>query len=254
MITANRFVPGRALQGASTYSGGQRKKCILTCQVFVSQLGSTSLPGRSASKSTARSCTATASRKRLFFMQAFVFGSSGRGRRRGSLHALSQLPGPHLGACAFRSRRMPAMSVVTIGLDLAKSGFQVHGVDAGAHTVLRRRLGRTDLLPFFAKQAPCIWRWRRARTSPFGAGAGAARASRPAYFAAVREALRQAQQDRCGRCGGHLRGGTQTEHALRADKERRATRYYCPHRVRALLVRQRSSAVNAMGGLLGSSV
>ncbi len=45
------------------------------------------------------------------------------------------------------------MSVVTIGLDLAKSVFQVHGVNA---TVLRRRLGRTDLLPFFAKQPPCV--------------------------------------------------------------------------------------------------
>ena len=49
-----------------------------------------------------------------------------------------------------------AMSVVTIGLDLAKSVFQVHGVDAAAHTVLRRRLSRTDLLPFFAKQPPCV--------------------------------------------------------------------------------------------------
>jgi len=48
------------------------------------------------------------------------------------------------------------MSVVTIGLDIAKSVFQVHGVDAAAHTVLRRRLGRPDLLPFFAKQPPCV--------------------------------------------------------------------------------------------------
>src|SRR6195256_2135846 len=48
------------------------------------------------------------------------------------------------------------MSVVTIGLDLAKSVFQVHGVDAAGHTVLRRRLGRADLLPFFAKQPPCV--------------------------------------------------------------------------------------------------
>jgi hypothetical protein len=35
------------------------------------------------------------------------------------------------------------MSVVTIGLDLAKSVFQVHGVDAAGNTVLRRRLGMT---------------------------------------------------------------------------------------------------------------
>jgi transposase len=48
------------------------------------------------------------------------------------------------------------MSVVTIGLDLAKSVFQVHGVDATGRAVLRRRLGRTDLLPFFAKQPPCV--------------------------------------------------------------------------------------------------
>lgn len=44
------------------------------------------------------------------------------------------------------------MSVVSIGLDLAKSVFQVHGVDAAGHTVLRRRLARGDLVAFFAKQ------------------------------------------------------------------------------------------------------
>ncbi len=49
-----------------------------------------------------------------------------------------------------------AMSVVTIGLDIAKSVFQVHGVEAAGDTVLRRRLGRTDLLPFFAKQPACV--------------------------------------------------------------------------------------------------
>ena len=48
------------------------------------------------------------------------------------------------------------MTVVTIGLDIAKSIFQVHGVDDVANTVLRRRLGRADLLPFFAKQPPCV--------------------------------------------------------------------------------------------------
>jgi transposase len=42
------------------------------------------------------------------------------------------------------------MSVATIGLDLAKCVFELHGVDAAGHTVLRRRLGRTDQLPFFA--------------------------------------------------------------------------------------------------------
>lgn len=48
------------------------------------------------------------------------------------------------------------MSVVTIGLDLAKSVFQVHGVDAAGHTVLRRRLARGELVAFFAKLPACL--------------------------------------------------------------------------------------------------
>src|SRR5580692_12399614 len=47
-------------------------------------------------------------------------------------------------------------SVVTIGLDLGKSVFQVHGVDAGGAVVIQRRLTRGKLLGFFAKQPPCL--------------------------------------------------------------------------------------------------
>jgi transposase len=45
---------------------------------------------------------------------------------------------------------------VTIGLDLGKSVFQVHGVDAAGMVVIQRRLTRGKLLQFFAKQAPCL--------------------------------------------------------------------------------------------------
>jgi transposase len=47
-------------------------------------------------------------------------------------------------------------SAVTIGLDLAKSVFQVHGVDAGGAVVVQRRLTRGKLLAFFAKQPACL--------------------------------------------------------------------------------------------------
>jgi transposase len=47
-------------------------------------------------------------------------------------------------------------SSVTIGLDLGKSVFQVHGVDAGGVVVVQRRLTRGKLLHFFGKQAPCL--------------------------------------------------------------------------------------------------
>jgi transposase len=46
--------------------------------------------------------------------------------------------------------------VITIGLDLAKSVFQVHGVDASGKTVIRRQLRRGQVLPFFKKLPPCL--------------------------------------------------------------------------------------------------
>lgn len=47
-------------------------------------------------------------------------------------------------------------NVTTIGLDLAKSVFQVHGVDAGGAAVLHQRLTRARMLKFFAKLPPCL--------------------------------------------------------------------------------------------------
>ena len=45
--------------------------------------------------------------------------------------------------------------VSTIGLDLAKEVFQVHGADVAGAVVFRKRLRRTSILQFFAAQAPC---------------------------------------------------------------------------------------------------
>src|SRR5271157_4922458 len=46
--------------------------------------------------------------------------------------------------------------VITIGLDIAKSVFQVHGVDGAGAVVIRRRIGRAKVLVFFADLAPCL--------------------------------------------------------------------------------------------------
>ena len=46
--------------------------------------------------------------------------------------------------------------VITIGLDLAKNVFQIHGVDASGETVIRRQLRRCQVLRFFKKQPPCL--------------------------------------------------------------------------------------------------
>ncbi len=46
--------------------------------------------------------------------------------------------------------------VITIGVDLAKNVFQVHGVDAEGTVLFRRQLRRAQMLPFFKKQPPCL--------------------------------------------------------------------------------------------------
>jgi transposase len=46
--------------------------------------------------------------------------------------------------------------VNTIGVDLAKSVFQVHGVDAQGSIVVRRQLRRRQVLPFLEKLSPCL--------------------------------------------------------------------------------------------------
>ena len=48
------------------------------------------------------------------------------------------------------------MEISTVGLDLAKSVFQVHAVDASGGTVVRKALRRAQVLPFFAKLPRCL--------------------------------------------------------------------------------------------------
>ena len=47
-------------------------------------------------------------------------------------------------------------TITTIGLDIAKSVFQVHGVDAAGLVVVRRQLKRRSVLAFFQKLPSCL--------------------------------------------------------------------------------------------------
>ena len=53
--------------------------------------------------------------------------------------------------------------VTTIGLDIAKSVFQVHVVDAEGNVMLRRQLKRRYVLAFFQKLPPCLVGMKLAR-------------------------------------------------------------------------------------------
>jgi transposase len=48
------------------------------------------------------------------------------------------------------------MQISTIGLDLAKTVFQVHGIDANEKVVVRKQLRRSQVLAFFKALPPCL--------------------------------------------------------------------------------------------------
>jgi transposase len=53
-----------------------------------------------------------------------------------------------------RGRR--PMQITTVGLDIAKNVFQVHGIDERGRVVLRKRLARAKVLTFFANLPRCL--------------------------------------------------------------------------------------------------
>jgi hypothetical protein len=47
-------------------------------------------------------------------------------------------------------------AITTIGLDMAKNVFQVHGIDAAEKVVVRKQLRRAQVMKFFAALPPCL--------------------------------------------------------------------------------------------------
>jgi len=113
-------------------------------------------------------------------------------------------------------------TVTLIGLDIAKSVFQVHGIDAAGKAVIRKQLKRARVIPFFMKLPPCLvgieacassHHWARELT----ALGHEVKLSPPAYV----KPYGQAAEERCCRCRGNLRGGAAPQHAVRAHQAAR---------------------------------
>src|SRR5271167_3969797 len=62
---------------------------------------------------------------------------------------------PFAGAPSMGKSITDLSSVTTVGLDLAKHVFQVHGVDASGRVVVAKAIRRNKLVEFFASLAPC---------------------------------------------------------------------------------------------------
>jgi len=81
-------------------------------------------------------------------------------------------------------------TVVTIRVDLAKTVFQLHGIDEGGRTALRRRLSRHEIVSYFAK--PTVLSHRNESllgSAPLGARAYSARTFDALDLAAIRQTI-----------------------------------------------------------------
>lgn len=85
-----------------------------------------------------------------------------------------------------------ASEIITVGLDLAKNVFQVHGADSKGNAVLRKKLRRAQVIEFFAKLPPSLVAMEACGGAFLGAGTVQARSRHQAYPARLCEALRQA--------------------------------------------------------------
>jgi transposase len=137
--------------------------------------------------------------------------------------------------------------VVTIGLDLAKSVFQVHGVDATGEVVVRRKIRRSHLLQFFSKQPACLVGMEACASSHFWAreltALGHEVRLMPAQY--VKPYVKRGKNDAAD-AEAICEAVTRPTMRFVAIKSREQQSAMMLHRVRLVLCRQRTQLANAL--------
>lgn len=142
--------------------------------------------------------------------------------------------------------------IATIGLDLAKNVFQVHGTDAQGKTVIRRRLHRAEVLAFFAKVEPCLVAMEACATAHHWAreiaGLGhQVRLMPPAY---VKPYVKRGKTDAAD-AEAIAEAVTRPTMRFVAVKSAEQQAVLMLHKTRDLLTRQRTALINAVRGHMG---
>lgn len=143
------------------------------------------------------------------------------------------------------------MEITTIGLDLAKSIFAVHGVDATGHVVVRKSLRRAQMLPFFARLPSCLVGMEACGTSHYWAReliklGHEVRLMPPAYVKPYVKRGKTDAADAEAICEA-VRRPTMRFVPVKSPEQQAALSM---HRTRDLLVKQRTQLVNMIRGLL----
>ena len=137
--------------------------------------------------------------------------------------------------------------VITIGLDLAKSVFQVHGIDAENKMVIRRQLRRRQVIPFFRKLSPCLVGVEACATSHHWArelqALGHTARIMPANY--VKPYVKRNKNDAAD-AEAICEAMTRPTMRFVAVKSAERQGLMMLHRTRSLLVRQRTMLVNAI--------
>lgn len=141
--------------------------------------------------------------------------------------------------------------ITTIGLDLAKSVFQVHAVDAMGSVVMRKRLRRSQVLAFFAEIPPCLIGLEACATAHYWARelialGHEARLMPPNYVKAYVKRNKHDVADAEAICEAVRRPSMRFVPIKTAEQQSALMM----HRARDLLVRQRTMLVNALRGHL----
>jgi transposase len=149
-------------------------------------------------------------------------------------------------------QRGPSMSeITTVGLDLAKNVFQVHGIDATGTAVLRKRLRRGQVLAFFARLPRCLIGMEACATAHYWARELRAlhhdvRLMPPQYVKAYVKRNKNDAADAEAICEA-VRRPSMRFVAVKTAEQQAAL---LMHRGRELLIRQRTMLANALRGHL----
>jgi transposase len=138
-------------------------------------------------------------------------------------------------------------AVTTIGLDIAKSVFQVHGIDATGQVIIRRQLKRRHVLGFFQKLPPCIVGIEACATShhwsrELKALGHTVRLMPPAYVKPYVKRQKNDAADAEAICEAVTRAN------MRFVETKTVEQQSCLmlHRTRHLFIRQQTSVINAI--------